>query len=114
MKLGLERYFLGKIILLNYKCHLKYIANVYSNFNSTINNLHNLTLNKIKNVLGTPKVIVVCSQLGTPIAVYGGKEVYWEIPSDMPKMTKLNVDGKALYIHRANYILLDSDIIEAE
>ena len=77
-------------------------------------NIFDRNINKIKNVLGTPKVIVVCSQLGTPIAVYGGEKVYWEIPSDMPKMTKLNVDGKALYIHRANYILLDSDIIEAE
>lgn len=69
-------------------------------------------INKIKNVLGTSKVVVICSQLGVPLAVYGGEEVYWEIPDDLPKTTKLNIDGKALYIHRANYIMLDNDLID--
>ena len=54
----------------------------------------------------------ICSQLGVPIAVYGGKSVYWEIPDDLPKTTKLSIDGLALYIHRANYILLDSNMIK--
>lgn len=76
-------------------------------------NIIDRNINKIKNVLGTPKVIVICSQLGIPIAVYGGSEVYWEIPSDLPKMTKLSIDGKALYIHRANYILIDNEIIKS-
>ena len=75
-------------------------------------NIIDRNINKIKNVLGTPKVVVVCSQLGIPIAVYGGENVYWEIPDDLPKTTKLNIDGKALYIHRANYILLDSEIVK--
>ena len=74
-------------------------------------NIIDRNINKIKNVLGTPKVVIICSQLGIPIAVYGGSKVYWEIPDDLPKMTKLNIDGKALYIHRANYILIDSEII---
>ena len=30
-------------------------------------------INKIKNKLGTSKVVVVSSQLGVPIAVYGGE-----------------------------------------
>ena len=75
-------------------------------------NIIDRNINKIKNVLGTPKVVIICSQLGIPIAVYGGSKVYWEIPDDLPKMTKLNIDGKALYIHRANYILIDSEIIK--
>ena len=69
-------------------------------------------INKIKNILGTSKVVVICSQLGVPLAVYGGEDVYWEIPDDLPKTTKLNIDGKALYIHRANYIMLDNDLID--
>ena len=77
-------------------------------------NIVDRNLTKITNVLGTSKVIVICSQLGTPIAVYGGEKVYWSIPDNLPKTTKLNVDGKALYIHRANYILLDSEIIKGE
>lgn len=75
-------------------------------------NIFDRNINEIKNLIGTPKVIVVCSQLGVPIAVYGGKDVYWEIPSDLPKTTKLNIDGLALYIHRANYILLDNEMIK--
>lgn len=75
-------------------------------------NIIDRNINEIKNVLGTPKVVIVSSQLGVPIAVYGGNSVYWEIPDDLPKMTKLNIDGKALYIHRANYIILDTDMIE--
>lgn len=68
-------------------------------------------LNKIKNLLGTSKVVVICSQLGFPIAVYGGEKVYWTIPDDLPKMTRLNIDGKSLYIHRANYLLFDTELI---
>lgn len=86
-------------------------SDITTNGDGTIN-IFDRNINKIKNLLGTPKVIVVCSQLGVPIAVYGGEDVYWEIPDDLPKTTKLNVDGLALYIHRANYILLDSEMIK--
>ena len=86
-------------------------SNITTNGEGTIN-IFDRNINKIKNLLGTPKIIVVCSQLGIPIAVYGGEDVYWEIPDDLPKTTKLNIDDKALYIHRANYILIDSDMIK--
>lgn len=75
-------------------------------------NLLDRNINDIKNLIGTPKVVVISSQLGVPIAVYGGDKVYYEIPDDLPKMTKLNIDGKALYIHRANYIIIDTAMIE--
>lgn len=75
-------------------------------------NLLDRNINDIKNLLGTPKVVVISSQLGVPIAVYGGEKVYYEIPDDLPKMTKLNIDGKALYIHRANYIIIDTNMIK--
>lgn len=75
-------------------------------------NLLDRNINKIKNLIGTSKVVIVSSQLGVPLAVYGGDKVYYEIPDDLPKMTKLNIDGKALYIHRANYIIVDTDMIE--
>lgn len=74
-------------------------------------NLLDRNINEIKNLIGTPKVVVISSQLGVPIAVYGGEKVYYEIPDDLPKMTKLNIDGKALYIHRANYIIIDTNMI---
>ena len=75
-------------------------------------NLLDRNINDIKNLIGTPKVVVISSQLGVPIAVYGGDKVYYEIPDDLPKMTKLIVDGKALYIHRANYIIIDTNMIK--
>ena len=71
-------------------------------------------LNKIKNLLGVPKVVLVGSQMGVPIAVFGGKSVGYNVPSDLPKMTKFVIDGKALYVHRATLAVLDSDLIEEE
>ena len=75
-------------------------------------NLLDRNINSIKNIIGTSKVVVISSQLGVPIAVYGGEKVYYEIPDDLPKFTKLSIDGKALYINRANYIILDTKMIE--
>lgn len=69
-------------------------------------------VNNIANLKGTGKTIIVSSQMGIPIGVYQGEKVYVEIPEDLPKMTLLNIDGKALYIHRANYTILDSSMIK--
>ena len=69
-------------------------------------------VNKYKNYFGKPLVVVIQSQLGVPICAYSGDEVYWEIPDDLPKMTKLMIDDKALYIHRANFEIIDRDLIE--
>ena len=68
-------------------------------------------LNRYKNDFGKSRVVVIKSQLGQPIAAFSGDDVYWEIPDDLPKMTKLMVDGKALYIHRANYQIIDKDLL---
>ena len=69
-------------------------------------------VNKYKNSFGKPKVAVIQSQMGDPLCAYSGKEVYWEVCEDLPKTTKLMIDGKALYIHRANFQLIDRDLIE--
>ena len=68
-------------------------------------------LNKYKNDFGKSRIVVIKSQMGQPIAAFSGNDVYWEIPDDLPKMTKLMVDGKALYIHRANYQIIDKDLL---
>ena len=69
-------------------------------------------VNDFKNEIGKSKVIIISSQEGLPIGVYQGDSVYVSIPSDLPKMTRLNIDGKSLYIHRANYTILDSELIK--
>lgn len=69
-------------------------------------------VNKIKNDIGKKKTIIISSQMGIPIGVYQGNDVFVTVPEDLPKMTRLNIDGKALYIHRANYTILDSNMIK--
>lgn len=69
-------------------------------------------VNKYKNMFGKSRVVVIKSQLGQPITAYSGEEVYWEIPNDLPKMTKLMIDGKALYIHRSNFQIIDKALLK--
>lgn len=69
-------------------------------------------VNKYKNMFGKGQVIVIQSQLGVPICAYSGNNVYWEVREDLPKTTKLMIDGKALYIHRANFQIIDKDLID--
>ena len=69
-------------------------------------------VNYYKNYFGKSRVVVIKSQLGQPIAAYSGDEVFWKIPDDLPKMTKLMIDGKALYIHRANIQIIDKELLQ--
>ncbi len=69
-------------------------------------------VNSVKNKFGKPMVVIVKSQTGVPIYAFSGKRVTWEIPTGLPKFTKLMVDGKALYLHRANFQIIDIELIE--
>lgn len=69
-------------------------------------------INNIKNFIGKPKTIIISSQLGTPLAVYQGESVKVSIPDDLPKTTRITIDGKSLYIHRANYQILDTNLLK--
>ena len=68
-------------------------------------------VNKYKNAFGKPVVAVIQSQLGDPICAFSGSNVYWEVCEDLPKTTKLMIDGHALYIHRGNFQLIDRDLL---
>ena len=70
------------------------------------------TVNKYKNYFGKGTVVVIQSQLGDPICAFSGEDVYWEVSEDLPKTTKLMIDGKALYIHRANFQIIDKELLE--
>ena len=87
--------------------------NIQSTTNGSISDNTYITgiVNKYKNMFGKSRVVVIKSQLGQPITAYSGDEVYWEIPEDLPKMTKLMIDGKALYIHRANFQIIDKALL---
>lgn len=68
-------------------------------------------INQYKNFFGKSRVVVIKSQLGIPICAFSGEDVYWEVADELPKSTKLMVDGKALYIHRANFKIIDMDLV---
>lgn len=70
------------------------------------------TINKYTNFIGKKKTIIIKSQMGILIGVYQGDRVLVEIPTDLPKMTRLIVDGKSLYIHRADYDIFDSGMFK--
>ncbi len=68
-------------------------------------------VNRYKNYFGKPKVVLIQSQLGDPICAYSGNSVYWEVSQDLPKTTKVMIDGHALYIHRGNFQLIDLELL---
>ena len=69
-------------------------------------------VNSIKNKFGKLMVVVIKSQMGAPIYAFSGNKVYWEIEEDLPRFTKLMIDGKALYIHRANFQVIDKALLD--
>ena len=69
-------------------------------------------VNSIKNNFGKPMVVVIKSQTGAPIYAFSGNRVYWEIQDDLPRFTKLMIDGMALYIHRANFQVVDKALLD--
>ena len=69
-------------------------------------------VNSVKNSFGKPMVVVIKSQMGSPIYAFSGNKVFWEIEQDLPRFTKLMIDGKALYIHRANFQIIDKALLE--
>lgn len=66
-------------------------------------------INHYANLIGKKLVVLVSSQNGTPIGLFQGDDCYIEIPADLPKTTLVGIDGKMVYVHRANV-----DIIPAE
>lgn len=87
-----------------------------SNINSTAHGIGDYAfianiVNEYKNAFGKEMVVVIQSQLGDPICAFSGDRVYWEVCQDLPKTTKLMIDGHALYIHRANFQLIDRDLL---
>lgn len=70
-------------------------------------------VNHFANYFGKSCVVVIKSQTGNPICVYVGDSVYWEVCEDLPKTTRLLIDGKSMYIHRANFQIIDRALISS-
>ncbi len=74
--------------------------------------LRNGIMNSVTNTFEKPVVAIIKSQTGNPIYAFSGDNVTWEVEKDLPKFTKLVVDGKALYIHRANFQIVDKLLLD--
>lgn len=70
-------------------------------------------VNNYKNLFGKKAVVIVSSQNGTPIGLFQGNSCYMEVPDDLPKTTRLNIDGKAVYIHRANVDIIPTALFNS-
>lgn len=70
-------------------------------------------INNYRNLFGKKSVIIVSSQTGAPVCLLQGDSVYMEVPNDLPKTTKLSIDGKAVYIHRANVDIMPAAMFGA-
>lgn len=69
-------------------------------------------VNRYKNSFGKAVVVVIQSQLGDPICAYLGEDVWYKVCEDLPKTTLLSIDGKLLYIHRANFQIIDKALLK--
>lgn len=62
---------------------------------------------------GKSKTLLIRSQDGLPVATYTGDnvEIY---ATDVPKTTWFQVDGKMLFVYRADYTIIDNDLLDRD
>ena len=71
-------------------------------------------INHYANLFGKEMIVLISSQNGTPIGLFQGDRCYIEIPGDLPKTTLVSIDGKLVYVHRANVDIIPAEMFEAE
>lgn len=59
---------------------------------------------------GTGKTLMIRSQLGKPIAVFAGNQVE-VFATDVPKSTAFRVDGKYLFVYRADFTVYENSLL---
>ena len=67
---------------------------------------------KQANTTPAARIVVVQSQNGDPICMFSGESVSWSVSRNLPKTTELMIDGKVVYIHRANFSVIDTSIFK--
>lgn len=70
-------------------------------------------VNEYANLFGKKLVVLVSSQNGTPIGLFQGNNCYTEIPGDLPKTTLIHIDGKLVYVYRANVDILPASLFKS-
>ena len=69
-------------------------------------------VNSYKNLFGKSQVVLVSSQTGTPIGLFQVDNCNVSIPSNLPKTTLVSIDGKLVYVHRANVDIMPTAMIK--
>jgi hypothetical protein len=69
-------------------------------------------INSYANLFGKKLIVLVSSQNGTPIGLFQGDDCYTEIPGDLPKTTMISIDGKLVYVHRANVDIIPASMFQ--
>ena len=57
------------------------------------------------------KLVLIQSQDGYNIGAFVGDDITWEVDSVLPKTTKIIINGLPLYIHRCNFTIIDSGLL---
>ena len=58
------------------------------------------------------RMVLIQSQEGDPICMFSGDAVSWKVSKNLPKTTEIEIDGMMVYIHRANFAIIDTSIFE--
>ena len=58
------------------------------------------------------KLVLIQSQDGYDIGAVIGSQVKWEVCEKLPKTTLITVDGMGLYIHRCNFMIIDTQLLD--
>jgi len=61
---------------------------------------------------GGSKLVLIQSQDGFDIGMFTGNEIEWSVAQKLPKTTLLTIDGKQLFIHRCNFVIIDTELLE--
>lgn len=72
--------------------------------NRMVNSMKNLTT-------GQHFLVLIRSQTGKPIATFVGNDVSY-FATDVDKSTMFNIDGKALFIYRCDYTVVDLSLLQ--
>lgn len=65
-----------------------------------------------ENTTTTSRAVIIQSQNGNPICMFTGNNVSWEVSANLPKTTELWIDGMPVYIHRANFAIVDLGVFK--
>ena len=65
-----------------------------------------------KNTKPAARAVIIQSQNGDPICMFAGDKVTWEVSRNLPKTTEIFIDGMPVYVHRANFAIVDLSVFK--